>query len=1119
LVGNEATTAKRMTRKTPNWPSLAATAALRFPRVFATFLSFFFIASIAHGLEPEISPDPVRVSGNVIYRWQIGSADASLLEGDCILEHRGERLNAASILLIVSGDIGRVSSEVIVDGVRLSDGSVSQPRRLNFLTLADPEIQAPLYRGKPDQPPHLLKYLKPKRLGGTSVFTPASGYGAVRPVQFSSPPLEAPPFEAPPFEARPFEAPPFDEAPLDEMDLDASHYQPIQTPKQQVLDPPTLNRPLTPEILPPSEKRMLDEGMIGDLPPPTVSAASPPNPLGELSAPPITLSDGATTGGFQFFVGGGSRSVELLKRDSLMPPQIETTNRPETGETVVVARSGVTILVRDVSAQMPGGDVMQLGTVSLSADRVVAWLPLVTNLFNGETSLDQADGEIYLEGNIVFRQGERVIYAESMYYNVTRETGVVLDAETITTVPNYQGIVRLKADMMQQIGRGNFVAFDAAMTTSRMGVPRYWLQSERLQLTDRNGTVTDPITGVTSIRKDPFVSSRDNFVYFGGVPILYWPRFSTSLRDPTLYVSDVAIGNDSIFGTQVLLDFNLLQILGIENPPAGMKWELSTDYLSQRGPAIGTLLSYQFPGAFGAPGNTSGLLDAWVIDDGGTDTLGPNRKDLQPEVTTRGQALFRHRQQTAGGYEFIAELGWLSDRNFLEQYFENQWDQDKNRDTGLRLRRYLNNNLFELSANVQINDFFEETERLPALDHYLIGGSPFANLLTWSAHNHISYTKLNAADPPENPTEAAAQTTLPGEYNREGIIARTRQELAMPIQTGPVKVVPYLSGEAAHYGEAVDGDPLTRLLGQGGIRASLPMSRIDPTIESSLLNLRGLAHKLDWTIDYFYADSDTNFEELPLYDPLDDHAQQQFRRRFIVSEYGGTLPDRFDPRTYALRHGTQKYITSGSDVIADDLQQVRLGLNQRFQTKRGLPGRERIVDVFQFDTDVLLFPEADRDNFGETIGPATYDMAYHVGDRVSLLSDGYFDFFDSGLRSMSLGVRSSRPGVGDIYLGLLSLEGPISSTVFRSTVDMRLNEKWIWSSATTYDFGDAGNIGQSFALTRIGESLLVRMGVNVDSGRDNVGFGFTIEPRFWPSPRLGRIGGQLIPPPGVEGLE
>ncbi len=47
--------------------------------------------------------------------------------------------------------------------------------------------------------------------------------------------------------------------------------------------------------------------------------------------PPMTLSDGATTGGFQFLVGGGSGPVEILARGASMPPQIETINRPELG--------------------------------------------------------------------------------------------------------------------------------------------------------------------------------------------------------------------------------------------------------------------------------------------------------------------------------------------------------------------------------------------------------------------------------------------------------------------------------------------------------------------------------------------------------------------------------------------------------------------------------------------------------------------------------------------------------------------------------------------------------------------------------------------------------------------
>ena len=91
--------------------------------------------------------------------------------------------------------------------------------------------------------------------------------------------------------------------------------------------------------------------------------------------------------------------------------------------------------------------------------------------------------------------------------------------------------------------------------------------------------------------------------------------------------------------------------------------------------------------------------------------------------------------------------------------------------------------------------------------------------------------------------------------------------------------------------------------------------------------------------------------------------------------------------------------------------------------------------------------------------------------------------------------------------------------MLRSTLDYRMNEKWILSSGTVYDFGEVGNVGQTFGLTRIGESFLLRVGVNIDRGRDNSSLGFLIEPRLWPSRRSGRLGGRPIPPPGVEGLE
>ncbi|HAC89023.1 MAG TPA: hypothetical protein DCF63_00095 [Planctomycetaceae bacterium] len=177
------------------------------------------------------------------------------------------------------------------------------------------------------------------------------------------------------------------------------------------------------------------------------------------------------------------------------------------------------------------------------------------------------------------------------------------------------------------------------------------------------------------------------------------------------------------------------------------------------------------------------------------------------------------------------------------------------------------------------------------------------------------------------------------------------------------------------------------------------------------------------------------------------------------------------------------------------------------------------MDVFALDFGLTYFPRPERDNFNEDVGGLNYDMRYHVGDRLTLLSDGYADVFADGLKTISLGANIRRPGRGDGYIGILSIEGPISASILNGYVNYRLNEKWIVSSGAAYDFAQTGSIGQCLALTRVGETALIRVGMNVDTGRDNVSINFNIEPRFLPTRRLGQLGGQLIPPAGLFGVE
>jgi len=210
---------------------------------------------------------------------------------------------------------------------------------------------------------------------------------------------------------------------------------------------------------------------------------------------------------------------------------------------------------------------------------------------------------------------------------------------------------------------------------------------------------------------------------------------------------------------------------------------------------------------------------------------------------------------------------------------------------------------------------------------------------------------------------------------------------------------------------------------------------------------------------------------------------------------------------------------TGPTEIADDLMLFRLGLNQRWQTKRGLPGQQRIIDWIVLDVQAALFPFPARDNFGSAVGLVDYDFRWHVGDRLTLLSDGFFDGFDQGLRQVTVGAQISRPEHGSLYLGFRSTEGPISSELITGALSYRMSEKWIATAGATWDFSSAGNIGQYLALTRIGESFLVKLGFHFDASRNNFGGTVAIEPRFLPSNRLGRVGGVSVPPAGALGLE
>ena len=104
------------------------------------------------------------------------------------------------------------------------------------------------------------------------------------------------------------------------------------------------------------------------------------------------------------------------------------------------------------------------------------------------------------------------------------------------------------------------------------------------------------------------------------------------------------------------------------------------------------------------------------------------------------------------------------------------------------------------------------------------------------------------------------------------------------------------------------------------------------------------------------------------------------------------MPGPYDPRALILRRALSPI--TGTTDIQSTITTLQLGLHQRLQTKRGPEGKRRIIDWMTLDVNGTYFPDAQRDNFGKPWGQTMYNYQWFVGDRTSIISYGWFDFWN-----------------------------------------------------------------------------------------------------------------------------
>jgi hypothetical protein len=883
------------------------------------------------------------------------------------------------------------------------------------------------------------------------------------------------------------------------------------------------------------------------------------------------------------------------------------------GTITIIAKGGVTLI----------SDVPGKGTVDISADSAVIWTkrdpsgrPLAKN--ENEEFVQQAAAplEVYLEGNVLIRNDARqyagnsdakVFQAPQAYYDFRTERMTAPDADVSLYAPGLITPLKMRAKEMNQyrpmirqpdgtmaLGLAVIQGERTTTTGSRFPNPGYRFNSTSIDLYQLNGAALDPNSGIPVGRyRDPLkigrktpenkwrrffgfpevapgpdeppvgdvyrIDARQNVFYNGPVPFFYWPRFLTDSDDLDPVLRMLTFSYVQYFGYEFRADVNAFKLFGLRKPANVDSWNIDADYLSRRGPALGSEIGWfgtKIRGLTDGPYN--GYFDIYGIHDNlGKDTLGPGpavitdgppKVDRNPAFTRldvpffdkfRGRAMVRHMQSflnstTAADDEELRlqlEAGYLSDRNFLEQYYKRLFDSGLDQSTDAYFIKQNQNRAFTVLGSVNLQDWYTDTQFLPKLEYYRFGDSLLGGMFNYSTDSGIDYANVHTAVEVNNknlftlpatgqsafiPYDPVSNTSGPWGSSR----AFTAHQIDMPINLDVIRFVPYAQGQLAAWDNQLDGSAVGRAWGAFGARANVSAFRNFPEIQNDLLNVNGLSHKISFDADARFAYSNVNLNQIGIQDQLDDNTYEWGRRYFALTNYvGGLLPLQYDPRFLTLRRAVSPI--AGTTDVQGTVDTIKLGIHQRLQTKRGPIGKQRIIDWMVFDLQTTYFPNSARDNFGKPFGQNTYNWEWFVGDRTSIISTGWFEFFDVTGRPVingqprrandpltfdviNTGISISRPPRGNIYIGYSVINtGPIATSALSTSFSYLLSPKWYSTFTTVYDFGNGILLSASGTVTRVGADWLTSFGVVFSPLQKASSFSLEMTPRLSPNMRFG----------------
>jgi hypothetical protein len=250
------------------------------------------------------------------------------------------------------------------------------------------------------------------------------------------------------------------------------------------------------------------------------------------------------------------------------------------------------------------------------------------------------------------------------------------------------------------------------------------------------------------------------------------------------------------------------------------------------------------------------------------------------------------------------------------------------------------------------------------------------------------------------------------------------------------------------------------------VRLTTSFWKVDNTFESDLLDIHRLRHIIEPELNVFASTANVGQDRIFIYDPETD--------------------------------------------AINDVTAVQLALRQRWQTKRGGPGRWRNADVFALNLYLNYFANQPSNRFRDPVdfrglyfygmpeasvarNSANADATWRLSDSTAVLADVEQNLDKVRLASAGIGVAVSRDTRLSYFVGTRYI-ADLDSNIITLEANYKLDDKYSIAAVQSLDLAQNKDVFYAFSLIRSMDTISFTAQIYYDQATGNKGFSFTLQP-------------------------